>query len=547
MIVPGGLAAVGIEEDTISPAVPIATAPIATAPIATAPITTATTVPETSTPLPSVLSSAPSTAIALTTVDELSDVLPTDWAYLALQRLVEQYGCVAGYPDGTFRGDRALSRYEFAAVLDACLSVMVARIPEDLATNEDLATLQRLQETFQAELDALRAQVDNLEARAATLEANQFSTTTRLQGEIVFSVEQLAGDERPDGSGAGLPDALTFSNRVRLNFNTSFTGRDLLKVRLDALDPPQFNVPATGTNMTRLAFDRNSDNDLDIGKLFYRFPVGDRFSLHIDAVRGAYQANVSSTFHPGFAHPILGAVSRFGRFNPIYYQGALGTGITGVYDISDELTASVGYLSRGRDAANPEVGLFQNGYTALAQLDFRPSRQVGIGLTYAHSYYPSQAVVVSAGTGSRRANAPFSPNVATSANHFGVQSRVRLGNTANLSGWAGVSLANAESSSALVDRGDAATILNWAVSLGLPDVGSEGSLVGLLVGNPPRVLDNDGGPDEDDATWHIEAFYRYRLNRHISLIPGVFVLVNPENDSDNDTIVVSSFRTVFQF
>ncbi|MGK7890203.1 MAG: iron uptake porin [Leptolyngbyaceae cyanobacterium] len=488
-------------------------------------------------------------AIALATVNELSDVLPTDWAYLALQRLVEQYGCVAGYPDGTFRGNRALSRYEFAAVLEACLGVMTARIPTDLATNEDLAVLQRLQTEFQSELDTLRVQVDALEARTVALEENQFSTTTRLRGEVVFSVEQLLGDERPDGSGADLTESTTFSSRVRLNFDTSFTGRDLLRVRVDALSTPQFNVPTTGTNMTRLAFDRkaSTDNDVDIGKLFYRFPVGDRFSLHIDAVRGAYMANVSTTVHPGFAHPILGAVSRFGRFNPIYYQGALGTGITGVYDITDELTASVGYLSRGRGAANPTVGLFQNGYTALAQLDFRPNRRVGVGLTYAHSYYPSQAVVVSAGTGSRRANAPFSPNVATSANHFGLQSRVRLGNTANLSGWAGVSLANAESSSATVNRGDNATVFNWAVSLGLPDVGSEGSLAGLLVGNPPRVLENDGGPDEDDATWHIETFYRYRLNRHLSFIPGVVVLVNPENNSNNDTIVVGSFRTVFQF
>ena len=51
-------------------------------------------------------SSTVTAAIAAISVDELSDVLPSDWAYGALQRLAEQYGCVAGYPDGTFRGDR---------------------------------------------------------------------------------------------------------------------------------------------------------------------------------------------------------------------------------------------------------------------------------------------------------------------------------------------------------------------------------------------------------------------------------------------------------
>ena len=51
----------------------------------------------------------------VTSVSQLSDVQPTDWAFQALQSLVERYGCIVGYPDKTFRGNRALTRYEFAA------------------------------------------------------------------------------------------------------------------------------------------------------------------------------------------------------------------------------------------------------------------------------------------------------------------------------------------------------------------------------------------------------------------------------------------------
>lgn len=51
----------------------------------------------------------------VTSVSELSDVQPTDWAFQALQSLVERYGAIAGYPNGTFRGNRALTRYKFAA------------------------------------------------------------------------------------------------------------------------------------------------------------------------------------------------------------------------------------------------------------------------------------------------------------------------------------------------------------------------------------------------------------------------------------------------
>ena len=57
----------------------------------------------------------------VTSVTQFSDVYPTDWAYQALAGLVETYGCVAGYPNGTFRGNRAMTRFEAAALLNACL------------------------------------------------------------------------------------------------------------------------------------------------------------------------------------------------------------------------------------------------------------------------------------------------------------------------------------------------------------------------------------------------------------------------------------------
>ena len=63
-------------------------------------------------------------------VDQLRDVNPNDWAYEALKSLVERYGCIVGYPDSTFRGNRALSRWEFAAGLNACLNTMEKLLQE---------------------------------------------------------------------------------------------------------------------------------------------------------------------------------------------------------------------------------------------------------------------------------------------------------------------------------------------------------------------------------------------------------------------------------
>jgi hypothetical protein len=134
----------------------------------------------------------------VTSVSQFSDVQPTDWAFQALQSLVERYGCTAGYPNGTFRGNRALSRYEFAAGLSSCLdrvNDLIAKNSADMVSKQDLATLQRLQEEYSNELQTVKGQADALEARLAELEPNQFSTTTKLSGEAIFSLSQNFGDD----------------------------------------------------------------------------------------------------------------------------------------------------------------------------------------------------------------------------------------------------------------------------------------------------------------------------------------------------------------
>ena len=87
----------------------------------------------------------------ITSVSQLSDVQPTDWAFVALQSLVERYGCIAGYPNSTYRGNRALTRYEFAAGLNACLdrvNELIATATADLVRKEDLAQYKSYKKNF---------------------------------------------------------------------------------------------------------------------------------------------------------------------------------------------------------------------------------------------------------------------------------------------------------------------------------------------------------------------------------------------------------------
>ncbi|HHP7231023.1 MAG TPA: iron uptake porin, partial [Xenococcaceae cyanobacterium] len=173
----------------------------------------------------------------VTNVNQLRDVSPSDWAYEALRGLVERYGCIAGYPNQTYRGNQALTRYEFAAGLNSCLNQLERLIASSEAVvREDLDTINRLTQEFEAELATLGGRIDSLESRTAFLEDNQFSTTTKLEGEVVFGIAQEFNYD----------NQVVFQDRVRLAFVSSFTGEDALYTRLDASNAGTFDGIDTG-------------------------------------------------------------------------------------------------------------------------------------------------------------------------------------------------------------------------------------------------------------------------------------------------------------
>ncbi|PSM47698.1 hypothetical protein C7Y66_18470 [Chroococcidiopsis sp. CCALA 051] len=499
---------------------------------------------------------APETLAQVTSVSQLSDVQPTDWAFQALQSLVERYGCIAGYPDGTYRGNRALTRYEFAAGLNACLdrvNELIATASADMVNKEDLATLQRLQEEFSAELATLRGRVDALEARTAELEANQFSTTTKLSGEVIVAVSDVFGGNEVAASGTGEPTGddndvnTVLADRARLTFNTSFTGKDELRTRIQARNVEPFGTGLTGTNMTRLGFDGSNDNDVDIDDLWYKFSLGEVLDVKVDFANGEFNDNVY-VFNPLFESSGRGAISRFGRFNPIYRAGE-GAGLTVNVNPKGVISASASYLARNASDPNNSFGLFNGDYAALGQIAFRPSDNIAIGATYVHTYDNStvsditatNGISVSGATGSVFSNNPFS-GASTSTNQYAVQASFKLGGF-TLGGWGGYTVAlNEDSPSQTAD------IWNWAATLALQDVGKEGSVLGLVFGQPPRTAKNDfGGRRDQDTSYHLEGLYRFPLTDNIDVTPGVIVIFNPEHNDNNDTVYVGTLRTTFRF
>lgn len=91
-------------------------------------------------------SNAPETAVPAQQ-PQFSDITPEVWAAESIRSLMENYGCIEGFPDGTFRGTQAMTRYQFAAGLNACLNSLDATLERrigNLVTKEELATLFRV-------------------------------------------------------------------------------------------------------------------------------------------------------------------------------------------------------------------------------------------------------------------------------------------------------------------------------------------------------------------------------------------------------------------
>ncbi len=491
----------------------------------------------------------------VTSVSQLSDVQPTDWAFQALQSLVERYGCIAGYPDGTYRGNRATTRYEFAAGLNACLdrvNELIATATADAVKREDLATLQRLQEEFATELATLRGRVDSLEAVTAELEANQFSTTTKLVGEVIAGVTDAFGDT------AGDQNNTVLQARARLEFQSSFTGTDILHTRLAAGNAFTFNNGGTFEGQQTFNLTPSTNNSVFLDWAAYEFTVFKKARVYLAAVGGIYTDFVPTVnpYFEGFTGG-NGALSTFAERNPIYnIGGGAGGGVTipfGDSGVLGSTSISLGYFADNANSPNENLGFTNGDFSALGQINFNLGDRFALAATYVRGYHNAGFGIFDLGSsgapavGTREANDPGSVDLAggstkLSTDSYGLSAALRISERISLSGW--VTKTDVE----LIDVGSA-DVWSYALGVSFPDLGKEGNVLGIIAGVEPtlRDLDVPGASYDPNYGYHIEGFYKYQLNDNISLTPGVIWLTAPGQGANREDIVIGTLRTTFTF
>ncbi|MBM5799892.1 MAG: porin [Cyanobacteria bacterium K_DeepCast_35m_m2_023] len=484
----------------------------------------------------------------VTSISQLSDVKPTDWAYQALSNLIERYGCVAGYPGGTYKGQRAMTRFEAAALLNACLD----RVSE--VTDE----LKKLMAEFEKELAVLKGRVDGLEAKVGVLEAQQFSTTTKLKGIATMVLGGVAygsnnyavasaGYNTPRGS---IPAAVSFNYDIRLNFDTSFTGKDLLRTTLRAGNPGaaafDFNNPVTtATSLYDFFQDPNfgpgtggaANNIVGINRLFYQFPVGSGFTATFGArVRQDEMLAMWPSAYP--SESILDLFSYAG--SPLTYALNLGGGM-GLWWQKDGFSISFNYVSQNAGNGNPNaasltspgaggIGNALSSSSSTLQIGYA-SENWGAALAYAYNQNISRYNCTNTCfAASRDLSALGNLNSTNSLALSGYWQPTASGWLPSVSAGWGISTTQ------FVTRtggytGIGATVNSWSVGLQWSDVFAKGNQLGMAFGQAPMISKwmnaavIPGVPDNGNWAW--EWWYKFQVTDNISVAPGLFYLSRP--------------------
>lgn len=457
---------------------------------------------------------------SVTSVSELSDIKPTDWAYQALQSLIQRYGVMSGYPDGTFRGNRAMTRYEFAAALNRVLEKIESLRSNDSSNQiieEDLVTLRRLQRDYRFILEDLRDRASALDTTVTKLEAQNFSTTSKLQGEAIIALT--------DGNNA----SATMVSRVRLNLITSFKPGDLLFTQLEGGNNGGDAVSRAhqqGQNLLGTEGILADGGGLDyievdpqvrLNRLYYTF----RPQRDIAIAFGAKMHPRDFIDRNRFANnEAVDFSSSFFINNPLIVQNQIdrfgGAGAALAWNLGGG-AFTLRSLYIGTDANLVDGGLFGDSYQGSLELEYSPNKNFALRLQYTNAEINNTDIQAGG----------INLELALNRN-LGVFARYGYGNYKGFNTL----------SSTDVDLQPH----TWAVGVALRNWLIPGTMAGMAVGQP-FVESNLGNASQTN----FEAFYNLALNDNYSITPSLILVTNPNNNSANETVWQGTLRTVFQF
>lgn len=180
-----------------------------------------------------------------------SDVTPDDWSYKAVSQLADE-GVIDGYPDGTFKGNKNITRYEMGQIVARLMA------KEDTLTADQKATLDKLSTDYAGELDNLGVRVDKLENQV-------FKDTTfiyDLRASAMPSYDNIFKDSDNDHD-----DSMGF--RFRVNSYTKMSPRLWLYGQLET------HMSMNGKSFTGVNATDEDDSEFKLNRFFTTYHWGD--------------------------------------------------------------------------------------------------------------------------------------------------------------------------------------------------------------------------------------------------------------------------------
>lgn len=320
-------------------------------------------------------------------------------------------------------------------------------------------------------------------------------------------------------------------------------------------DAPITSFAALNNSFTRLGYEGTTGNTFTLSDLNYRFLIGSNLGIIVGA-RGVNAVNV-------FRGPNRvesagsGSISLFAQRNPVISLNAGQAGLGFDWKISKDVSLQGVYSAGNAASASGDGGLFGGPTSIGLQLAANIFERIDVALYYLNSYTNNGTLNSAVGDTIIGVVAPVPSNFSTNA--FGGTVSWQPTRNFNLGGWLGFTTSSIQNSGF---SGSVETF-NWMTFANFLDIFKEGDLIGLYVGQPPRItssnlsgninfpsiLSNTGGVSSSQpaSTTHVEAFYRFPVSKNISITPGLVFVFSPGNTATSDTVTIGVVRTTFTF
>ena len=236
---------------------------------------------------------AASTALA----NPFADVPADHWAYDAIDQLAAD-GVIEGYGDGTFAGDKAITRYEMAQIVARAMANC------DGADAADKATIDKLAAEFSTELDALGVRVDNLEKKVAGLK------NVQVYGDMRFRYDWKNAGNATDGgddSAGPIKHRVRFGVKGDVNKDLAFNFRYMIQNHGNMGEQASINELADANLTWKNVF---KNTNLTFGRYSQDLGISMYLLNSVGSVDGARLDYKAGKMHAQLAYADMGVASR---------------------------------------------------------------------------------------------------------------------------------------------------------------------------------------------------------------------------------------------